>query len=135
MQIGSIGDIPFVVSHDYMLTFHDYSRSGSSRWVKHDLIGRKPILEFIGPDVEKISMKIQLRSDHGISPEMELKRLRKMRDEGKVFPFILGGTPVSNEYWVLESIGEDVSYWRANGKILSVTADVSLQEYSTKGAE
>ena len=38
MQIGSIGDIPFVVSHDYMLTFHDYSRSGSSRWVKHDLI-------------------------------------------------------------------------------------------------
>ena len=80
-------------------------------------------------------MKIQLRSDHGISPEMELKRLRKMRDEGNVFAFILGGTPVSNEYWVLESIGEDVSYWRANGKILSVTVDVSLQEYSTKGAE
>ena len=51
------------------------------------------------------------------------------------FAFILGGIPVSNEYWVLESIGEDVSYWRANGKILSVTVDVSLQEYSTKGAE
>lgn len=132
MQIGSIGDIPFVVSHDYMLTFHDYSRSGSSRWAKHDLIGRKPVMEFLGPDVEKVSMKIQLRTDHGINPESELERLRKMRDTGAVFPFILGGAPVSDNYWLLEDIGENVSYWRAGGKILSVSVDITLTEYSTE---
>ena len=122
MQVGSMGDIPF----------SDYGRSGSGRWEKHDLIGRKPVMEFLGPDVEKVSMKIQLRTDHGINPESELGRLRKMRDTGAVFPFILGGAPVSDNYWLLEDIGENVSYWRAGGKILSVSVDITLTEYSTE---
>lgn len=132
MQVGSMGDIPFVVSYGKIRTFSDYGRSGSGRWAKHDLIGRKPVMEFLGPDVEKISMKIQLRTDHGINPESELGRLRKMRDTGAVFPFILGGAPVSNNYWLLEDIGENVSYWRAGGKILSVSVDITLTEYSTE---
>ncbi|WP_307745828.1 phage tail protein [uncultured Phascolarctobacterium sp.] len=132
MQVGSMGDIPFVVSYGKIRTFSDYGRSGSGRWVKHDLIGRKPVMEFLGPDVEKVSMKIQLRTDHGITPESELGRLRKMRDTGAVFPFILGGAPVSDNYWLLEDIGENVSYWRAGGKILSVSVDITLTEYSTE---
>lgn len=132
MQVGSMGDIPFVVSYGKIRTFSDYGRSGSGRWAKHDLIGRKPVMEFLGPDVEKVSMKIQLRTDHGINPESELERLRKMRDTGAVFPFILGGAPVSDNYWFLEDIGENVSYWRAGGKILSVSVDITLTEYSTE---
>ena len=132
MQVGSMGDIPFVVTYGKIRTFSDYGRSGSGRWGKHDLIGRKPVMEFLGPDVEKVSMKIQLRTDHGINPESELGRLRKMRDTGAVFPFILGGAPVSDNYWLLEDIGENVSYWRAGGKILSVSVDITLTEYSTE---
>ena len=132
MQVGSMGDIPFVVSYGKIRTFSDYGRSGSGRWAKHDLIGRKPVMEFLGPDVEKVSMKIQLRTDHGINPESELERLRKMRDTGAVFPFILGGAQVSDNYWLLEDIGENVSYWRAGGKILSVSVDITLTEYSTE---
>ena len=132
MQVGSMGDIPFVVTYGKIRTFSDYGRSGSGRWAKHDLIGRKPVMEFLGPDVEKVSMKIQLRTDHGINPESELGRLRKMRDTGAVFPFILGGAPVSDNYWLLEDIGENVSYWRAGGKILSVSVDSTLAEYSTE---
>lgn len=132
MQVGSMGDIPFVVSYGKIRTFNDYGRSGSGRWAKHDLIGRKPVMEFLGPDVEKVSMKIQLRTDHGINPESELERLRKMRDTGAVFPFILGGAPVSDNYWLLEDIGENVSYWRAGGKILSVSVNITLTEYSTE---
>ena len=132
MQVGSMGDIPFVVTYGKIRTFSDYGRSGSGRWAKQDLIGRKPVMEFLGPDVEKVSMKIQLRTDHGINPESELGRLRKMRDTGAVFPFILGGAPVSDNYWLLEDIGENVSYWRAGGKILSVSVDITLTEYSTE---
>lgn len=132
MQVGSMGDIPFVVTYGKIRTFSDYGRSGSGRWAKHDLIGRKPVMEFLGPDVEKVSMKIQLRTDHGINPESELGRLGKMRDTGAVFPFILGGAPVSDNYWLLEDIGENVSYWRAGGKILSVSVDITLTEYSTE---
>ena len=127
MQVGSMGDIPFVVTYGKIRTFSDYGRSGSGRWAKHDLIGRKPVMEFLGPDVEKVSMKIQLRTDHGINTESALGR-----DTGAVFPFILGGAPVSDNYWLLEDIGENVSYWRAGGKILSVSVDITLTEYSTE---
>ena len=77
-------------------------------------------------------LDVYKRQDHGINPESELGRLRKMRDTGAVFPFILGGAPVSDNYWLLEDIGENVSYWRAGGKILSVSVDITLTEYSTE---
>ena len=90
MQVGSMGDIPFVVSYGKIRTFSDYGRSGSGRWAKHDLIGRKPVMEFLGPDVEKVSMKIQLRTDHGINPESELERLRKRRSFSVYFRWRAG---------------------------------------------
>lgn len=133
MEIGSLGSIPFSVSTDKILTFSDYGRSGGGRWQKHELLGKKPVLEFIGPDTEKIELKIQLRADHGINPKTELEKLRTMRDTGEVLPFILNGTPVSDNYWVIENISEDVGYWTGEGIILSATVSITLQEYSKEG--
>lgn len=56
MLVGFMADIPFVVSSRYIRTFDDYSRSSGGRWAQHDIIGDKPVLEYLGPDVEKISL-------------------------------------------------------------------------------
>lgn len=129
MLVGFMTDIPFVVSSLYTCTFDDYGRSSGGRWAQHDIIGAKPVLEFIGPDVEKISFTMQLRADQGISPEKMLKKLRKLRDEAKYFPLVIGGKLVGNNMWVLESIDESVSFWGMFGNMLSAKVNVTLKEY------
>ena len=91
------------------------------------------MLEYLGPDVEKISFTMQLRADQGVSPARELKKLRRLRDNGKVFPLVIGGNMVTNNMWVLESIDESVSFWGKAGSILSVKVNVTLKEYAGGG--
>ena len=85
MYIGYMGDVTFVVSSHYMITPSEFQRSGESRWSEHDLILRKPVSQFKGPGLEKVTFKIQLRADHNITPSSQLKKLRQMRDTGAVF--------------------------------------------------
>ena len=138
MIVGYMGDIMFVTSRQYLITFDDYSRSSESRWAKHDIIGQKPVLEFLGPDTEKISMKIQLRRDHGVNLENVLKRLREMRDTGETFPLVLGSKVIGNliKKYVLkqpvtpgQGLSEVVTHW-AGGNMYCVDATVTLEEYS-----
>lgn len=129
MYIGSMGSIPFIVSRPYVLTFDGYNRSSDGRWAKHDIIGDKPRLEFIGPNVEKINFKIQLTIKHNVVPERELERLRKMRDKGKPFVLVIGNKPIGRNMWVLESLSEEAIFYNALGMATSVNATVSLTEY------
>lgn len=132
MYVGSLGDVPFIVARGFVRTFKDYGRESSGRWAKHDLIGEKPVLEFLGPDIEKISFAMQLRSDNGLNPEREAARLREMRDNGEVVVLMLNGSPVGKNSWVVESVGEQVKAWNAFGRALSITLDVTLSEYTER---
>lgn len=57
MYIGYMGDIVFVVSPDYMITPMDYERESAGRWTEHDLLMRKPVSQFGGPGLEKLSFR------------------------------------------------------------------------------
>ena len=144
MIVGYMGSIPFVTSRHYLQTFDDYQRNSEGRWEKHDIIGQKPVLEFLGPDTEKISMKISLRRDHGVNIEGVLNQLRTMRDTGEAFPLVLGSKVVGNllkriwkkspfgtssGLWVLKGVTEDAKHW-AGGNLYVVDATVTLEEYS-----
>ena len=43
--IGMLGLIPFYCSREAVLTFKDLSRTGKMRFAKHDVIGKKPVIE------------------------------------------------------------------------------------------
>lgn len=88
MLVGFMADIPFIVSSHYIRTFDDYGRGTGGRWAQHDIIGDKPVLEFIGPDVEKISFTMQLRADQGLS------RLRSLKNCGRC------ATQVNTSLWL-----------------------------------
>ncbi|MGM9562129.1 MAG: phage tail protein [Phascolarctobacterium sp.] len=129
MLVGYLGGTPFMVSRQYVYTFDDYQRGSSGRYASHDVLGKKPLLEFLGPDAESISFKIKLRSDHGLSPRVELDKLRKYRDTGKVLTLVLGGRVVGRHRWVIESISESVNFWSKTGQILSCDVSLTLKEY------
>ena len=130
MLVGFMAHIPFIVSSRYIRTFHHYRRGRAGRRAQHDIIGDKPVFEFIGPDVEKISFSMQLRADQGINPSKELEKLRKLRDTGQYFPLVIGGKLITDNMWVIESLDENVSFWGKFGSIMSAKVSVTLKEYA-----
>lgn len=129
MYIGYMGDIVFVVSENYMITPTNYGRESSARWAEHNLLLRKPVSQFGGPGLEKLSFDIILDSDHGIGPEKQLKKLRKMRDTGAVFPLVIGGRPVTQNYWRLDALKEGNCYWTPSGQLQQCIVNLQLTEY------
>lgn len=129
MYIGYMGSVVFVVSSHYMITPSHVQRQGDGRWSDHDLINRKPVSQFKGPGLEKLSFQLQLREDHNVSPDKELRTLRRMRDIGAVFPLVIGGKPVTQNYWRLDSISQDENFYSPTGKLIQTNVSVSLTEY------
>jgi phage protein U len=128
-KVGSFGGVAFEVSTKKVLTFSDFSRSGSSRWSVHDIHLKKPMPEFLGPGQETISFKIKLHALYGVNPETELNKLRAFRDTGKVSSFILGTKPISSSYWYIDDISEGYKTIDGKGRVISVEATITLKEY------
>jgi phage protein U len=131
-KIGSFGEIVFEVSPEKTQTFNDFERSGSARWNDHEIIGLKPKSEFSGPGLEEISYVILLKVELGIDPIKQIEKLRKMRDTGKVAPLIIGGKPVSQNYWSIQQLRESHKTVDSKGNILIAEVSVSLKEYYVK---
>ena len=130
MFIGYMGDIVFITSAEYLLTPSNYARESSGRWSEHALLMRKAVSQFGGPGLETLSFDILLDAGHGISPDNQLKKLRKMRDIGAVFPLVIGGTPVSQSSWRLDSLKESDHYFTATGELQQCRVAVQLTEYT-----
>lgn len=131
-KIGSFGDVIFEVSPKKTKTFSEFERSGSARWNDHEIIGKKPKSEFEGPDLEEVSFTLLLKAELGINPKKELEKLRKMRDSGKVASFIIGGKPISQNYWSIRQLSESHKVVDNKGNLLSASVDVELKEYYKK---
>lgn len=130
MYIGYMGDIVFITSVDYLLTPSNYDREASGRWAEHDLLMRKPVSQFGGPGLEKLSFDILLDAGHGISPDRQLEKLRKMRDMGAVFPLVIGGQPVSQSSWRLDSLKESDHFFTSMGQLQQCRVSIQLTEYA-----
>lgn len=129
MVTGTMGDVLFMASSLYTHTFSDFSRDTSGRWAEHEIIGSKPVSEYLGPNTDKVRFKIHLSADLGISPDMAAKKLRRMCERGQVFAVVIGGRPLSNELWSLETVGESKEYYDGWGQTVAATMDVTLREY------
>lgn len=130
MVIGSFGDVVFEVSRDKVKTFDEFKRSGSARWASHEIINKKQVMEFLGPGIETITFSIYLSSGLGVNPEEELKKIRKMRDEGTPKPLIIADNMVGENNWVLKSLDESSSKFDSKGNALVVVVNLTLDEYT-----
>ncbi len=129
MYIGYMGDVVFIVSPKYMVTPSSMERESSARWAEHDLILRKPVSQFGGPGLEKLSFNIVLDAGHGVNPAEQVKTLQRMRDSGAVFPLVIGGKPIGQNYWRLDTVKEGTCYWTPSGRLQRCTVALSLTEY------
>lgn len=127
--VGTLGDIVFEVSDDKILTFYDYGRKTSARFSSHEIIGKKPKLEFIGQAIDEISFTIKLSAYKGINPKEQAEKIREMIENGEVVRFIMAGLPIGKNKWVIESMNEKANFHNSIGQIVSADVELSLREY------
>lgn len=125
--VGSFGSVVFQVSAEVLYLVSNISRSTAARVEEHQVVGAKPRLEFIAPELDGVSFDIFLHAGHGVNPLEEIKRLRTLCTEGRVQRLILGGSNLG--HYLLLDITEN---WLRNGPggvVLVASAALNLKEY------
>ncbi len=127
--IGSFGKIAFSASSHKIETFDNYQRDTKARIGSHEIMSQKPVLEYLGADTDTISFTMFFSRFWGVSPEEEVDKIRAMCSQGEAHFLILNNSPVGENKWIIESVGESVKKWDNNGIVLVATINVSLREY------
>lgn len=125
-MFAQLGDIKFKL----ITYFNGLTETVSYNYAQHDRIENKPILQFIGKNLQEENIKLNFHRSFCV-PEDELKNLIEVADAATPLKFIKG----NGEYvgvFVIEEIGKTVEQTSAEGGLLSVQVDLRLKEYTGK---
>ena len=89
-MIMSYGKITFKVTEDEIKIFNNFTISRKARYVAHERINNKPLLQFMGLDADSISFNIQLVQGLTGDVSDDLKALKNMFTKAEVHPLFLG---------------------------------------------
>ena len=127
-MICSYGKITFKVTEKEIKIFNDFSISRKARYVAHERINNKPLLQFMGLEADSISFNMQLVQGITGNVSDDLKSLQDMFKKAEVHPLFLGKKKLGS--FVIESISEAYSMMDNFGNIEMVTINLSLKEYT-----
>ena len=128
--IGNLGSlITFEVSSDKILTFDKLTRTIKGRWATHGIIGGKPRTEFIGADLQSVSLSIKLNATHGVKPLKTLEDIEKAVERGTVMPLVIGGKKVGSNSWTITQASETWGCIYSKGELITANVSLTLQEY------
>lgn len=127
--IGSFGDINFLVTTEKIRTYDEFVRSCTARWVTHEVIGKKPLSQFMGPSLDTVSFRMQFSVTHGLKPEYEMNRLIDMIRNGKPFTLNIGGKPLGVYKWVLTALEIQHKVVNNKGQLECIEVKVEMREY------
>lgn len=128
-KIGSLGPVVFVVGPEAIRTFAELSRSSAGRWANHEVLGKKPISQFIGPGLDTVSFTMRFDVRYRINPRKELSKLVDLERAGKAMPLIVGGEGLGVNKWKITSLEQSWEEIDGKGNLLKATATITLEEY------
>lgn len=128
-MIGTLGPLTFVTSADTIRNFEDFSRKEAGRWHKHNVLGQKPLLEFLGPDTSTISFKMRLDAHWGVNPRKEMENILRMVRSGETHPLTIGGKRLGVNKWALKDHTQNWNTVDNKGRVIVAELTVSLEEY------
>lgn len=131
--VGSFGtDFVFEVSRELSRSFANLTREGGARLAATEIIGREPVVEYLGPESEAISFTMQLSSQLGIEPQAEYDRLREICDAGEARALVVGGKLVGKpgEKWLIEKLSSAYTAFDSDGEPTMIELSISLRKYA-----
>lgn len=128
-MIGFLGDIVFETSDKRILTFSNFTRSAESRWAKHEVLGKKPAQEFIGPGLDVITFTVILKGNFGLKPRQEMDRWLELCRKGNAETLVIGNKALGVDRWIVTSVSQMWDVIFNKGEVYSGKVDIQLEEY------
>lgn len=127
-KLGGFGEIIFYVNPLKTMTFSDAEHNSSVEYAEHKIVGEKPKLEFIGENLDEVSLNIKLSSWFGVNPAAALILFDEYRSNGDIFDLILGENVLGEYVITSTSKGyKDVNWF---GQITELDLSVKFKEYN-----
>ena len=127
-MLGRYGTLKFVCSSNTVRTFSGLSRSRDIRYAQHDVIGKMPMLEFVGYGLFKAQFTMRFDLSLGVSPIASLTRLHAMMDN-RMYKWLEIGGEFMGRY-VIEGIEETHKHYAGDGTLIVAEVTVNLIEWS-----
>lgn len=134
-MLGAIGNnsiddvIMFEVSENKLLNFSNFVRSNSVRFSKNDVLLKKPISQYIGPELDVISLDIVLKAQFGVDPKEEINKLVYLQRDGETISILVGTTLFGMFRWVIKSLNFQYTQIDNKGNCIEAKVSLSLEEY------
>lgn len=114
-----------------VMTFDNFNRRTRARYARHQLIGKKSLLEKVGDEPDQITFDVKLVRDLGVKPEEEIERIRQYIKDGTAESLIIG-SEVLGEF-VITELAEGRTFVDCFGR--TQVAELSLTFEETGAAE
>ena len=129
MQIGCLGDIPFIVSGEKVLTPDSLVWSGSARYAEHQRHNYHALTEFTGLDPDKFTFNIRLVNSMGIDVLDELVKLWGYERDAAPLVLVLEEKVYGKHRWVVTSHKANMRHFDPHGRVIVADVSLSLLEY------
>ena len=125
--VGSFGPVVFLVSEEHLALVKSVQRTTAARVEEHQVAGAKPRLEFLAPELDKVSFTVFWHCAFGVDPRVEIRKLRDLCLTGAVRHLILGGELFGR--YILTEVSEKWKQSGPGGAPLTAEAGLTLKEY------
>lgn len=125
--VGSFGSVAFQVSEEVLALVSGVQRKTAARVEEHQVIGEKPRLEFLSPELDETSFSVFWHRGFGLNPRTEIRKLRELCSAGVAQHLILGGENFGK--CLLLDVTEDWGKSGPNGSPLTARASLTFKEY------
>lgn len=123
------GDIRFSVSGRKQLSFRDMKRTSSARWASHNIIGKRPKTEFLGPGMDEVTLEIVLSAEMGVRPRSEMAKFRSACKKGEVHYLYINGKKVCRNKMAITAVSESWDEIWSQGELARAAVAVTFSEY------
>jgi phage protein U len=127
MEIGTFGEIVFETSRTRIRTFDEFKRTSKARFAEHAVTGRKPVLEFLGSELDEVSLQMMFATSLGVTPSVEIDTLRQVLHSGEEQNLVVGGYNFGR--FALTSMDEDWQKFDGKGRLLVAAVSIKLKEF------
>jgi len=124
--VGMIGNVVFMSSGISVRTFENLTRKTTAKFAEHEVIGGKPVSEFVGVELDSFNFDIVLYSGLGVEPLTEFENLKSICESGIPQRVFLHGKTVG-KFTIRDVEGEE-KYW-VDGRPAVMGITLALKEF------